>query len=203
MRTAIYARVSTSDQTCEQQLLALREYVIARGWTIQAEYVDVMSGSKSTRPALDKLMDAARQRQVDAIVVWKIDRWGRSMAHFVSSVRELQSLGVRFIATTQGIDTDESSPAGRLMMNMLASFAEFERELIVERTKAGIARARKQGTRSGKAIGRPYLIMDRQRIADLRSEGRSFRQIAVELGVSVGFVHSNASLMAQDVSLRD
>lgn len=177
---AIYARVSTTDQTCEQQLDALRAYVKARGWQIQGEYVETMSGAKDNRPQMMRLMEAARRRDVDCIVVWKMDRWGRSMPHFVMSVHELRALGVRFIAITQGIDTDESSPAGRLMMNMLAAFAEFERELIVERTKAGIDRAK----RAGVHCGPPFRVIDRAKVAALRKDGLSLRKIAGKLGVS-------------------
>src|SRR5690242_4508509 len=119
-RVALYARVSTTDQTCEQQLTDLREYATARGWTVQGEYVDTgVSGSKDTRPAMSKLMDAARRRKVDCIAVWKLDRWGRSMPHFVQSVQELRGLGVGFVAITQGLDTSDDSPTGRLMLNLL------------------------------------------------------------------------------------
>lgn len=177
---AIYARVSTTDQTCEQQLHALRDYVAARAWSIQGEYVDVMTGKLADRPQMNRLMDLARLRKVDCILVWKLDRWGRSMPHFVASVQELRSLGVRFIAITQGIDTDDSNPAGRLMMNMLAAFAEFERELIVERTKAGIDRAK----RAGKHCGRPVAIFHRDKAAAMRADGMSLRAIGAKLGVS-------------------
>src|SRR6516225_5745158 len=120
MRIGLYARVSTTDQNCSQQLRDLREYAAARGWTVQGEYVDNgHSGAKDTRPALNRLMATARARKIDAILTWKIDRWGRSMPHFVASVQELRSLGVRFIAITQGIDTDESNPASKLMLNLL------------------------------------------------------------------------------------
>src|SRR5215470_4923737 len=108
-----------------------------------------------------------RRRQIDAIVCWKIDRWGRSMPHFIASVQELRSLGVRFIAITQGIDTDESNPTSRLILNLLAAFAEFERELIVERTRAGLQRAR----REGRIGGRPRLVVNRTKIAQLSAEG--------------------------------
>ena len=117
MKVGIYARVSTTDQNCSQQLTALREYVAARGWKIEGEYVDNgLSGSKDTRPAMNRLMAAARKRSIDAIVVWKMDRWGRSMPHLIASIQELQNLGVRFIAITQGIDTDQSNPAAKLML---------------------------------------------------------------------------------------
>ena len=184
-RVAIYARVSTTDQTCEQQLTALREYCSARGWPIEGEYVDNgVSGTKAKRPALDRLMEAARRRSIDAIVVWKMDRWGRSMTHFVTSVQELDNLGVRFVAVTQSIDTDKANSQGRLMMNILAAFADFEHELISERTLAGMERARRNGTRSGNTIGRQRKVIDRVEIRRLQAEGKGTREIAAELGVS-------------------
>lgn len=182
MNAAIYARVSTADQTCEQQLAELRRYVAARSWELQGEYVDqAVSGTKANRPAMQRLLSAARARQVDVICVVKIDRWGRSMAHFVSAVQELHSLGVRFIATSQGIDTDESNPTARLMLNMLAAFAEFERELIVERTRAGLDRAR----REGKHLGRPRAVFSLKSAAELRAAGASLAEISRRTGASV------------------
>lgn len=184
MRVAIYARVSTTDQHCEQQLVELREYVARRGWEAQGEYTDHgVSGAKNSRPAMDKLMAAARRRAIDAIVVSKIDRWGRSMPGFVASIQELAALGVRFVAVTQGIDTDgQGSPAPKLMLNLLGAFAEFERELISERTKSGLQRAR----REGKTLGRPAVVFDRRKAEKLREKGASIRTIASELNVSVG-----------------
>jgi Enterobacteriaceae phage serine recombinase len=129
---------------------------------------------------MDRLMTDGRRRAIDAIAVWKIDRWGRSMPHFVSSVQELASLGVRFVAITQGIDTDSSNPASRLMLNLLAAFAEYERELIVERTLAGLQRARSEG-RIG---GRPRKVVSHKKVANLRAEGQTLRQIAATVGVS-------------------
>jgi DNA invertase Pin-like site-specific DNA recombinase len=184
MRLAIYARVSTQDQDCAQQLTALREYAAARQWPVAGEYVDTISGTKDKRPALTRSMADARQRKIDAIAVWKIDRWGRSMPHFVASVQELDSLGVRFIAITQGIDSDTSNPASRLLLNILAAMAEFERELIVERTKVGLQRARK----AGRIGGRPRLVVNRDRVAAMKAEGRSVRDIGQELGISASSV---------------
>jgi DNA invertase Pin-like site-specific DNA recombinase len=183
-KVAIYARVSTTDQNCSQQLTALREYVAARGWTVQGEYVDTLSGSKDNRPAMDRLLKAARKRAVDAIVVWKMDRWGRSMPHFIASIQELQNLGVRFIAITQNIDTDQGSPTSKLMLNLLAAFAEFERELIVERTLAGLARARK----AGRIGGRPRVVVDRTKLEQMDEEGLTTREIGSELGISAASV---------------
>ncbi len=179
-RTAIYARVSTADQTCSQQLAELRSYVAARRWELQGEYVDQASGTKVDRPAMKRLFAAARRRQIDVICVSKMDRWGRSLANFVSTVQELTALGVRFIATSQGIDTDESNPTSRLLLNLLAAFAEFERELIVERTRAGLERARRQG----KQIGRPRRIVDVKAAARLHARGMSMAEISRRLKVS-------------------
>jgi DNA invertase Pin-like site-specific DNA recombinase len=185
MRIGIYARVSTTDQDCSQQLRELRDYAAARKWDVQGEYVDhAVSGKKDSRPAMNELMDAARRRAIDAIVCWKIDRWGRSMPHFVGSVQELGSLGVRFIAVTQGIDTDESNPTSRLMLNLLAAFAEFERELIVERTRAGLQRAR----REGRIGGRPRVVVNRSKVVEMDSDGMTTREIGEELGISAASV---------------
>jgi DNA invertase Pin-like site-specific DNA recombinase len=181
MRIAIYARVSTHDQDCSQQLTALREYAHACGWEIQGEYVDNgISGTKSSRPAMNRLLDAARKQQLDGIAVWKIDRWGRSMPHFVASVQQLRELGVRFIAITQGIDTDESNPAARLMLNLLAAFAEFERELIVERTRAGLKRA----NQAGRFGGRPRRVVNHIELIEMHSQGATLREIGECLGIS-------------------
>src|SRR5579864_2155409 len=152
MKAAIYARVSTQDQNCEMQLKELREYCQRRGWEITSEYVDNgWSGVKARRPELDRLMADARQRRCDVVLVWKLDRWGRSLAHLVQTVQELSGLGVRFVAVTQNIDTDENNPRARLLMHLMAAFAEFERDLIRERVKAGVLNARAKG----KQLGRP------------------------------------------------
>ena len=186
MNTAIYARVSTQDQDCALQLEELRRYVLARGWTIAGEYVDEgVSGAKASRPALDRLMEDARLRRVDAVVATKIDRFSRSTIHLLRQIEALDTAGVRFLAVSQGIDTDKANPTGRLLMQMLAAVAEFERSLIMERTAAGRAKARELGTH----MGRPCLVIDRQRVADLRAAGRSVRAIARELGASVGKIH--------------
>jgi putative DNA-invertase from lambdoid prophage Rac len=185
MRIGLYARVSTTDQDCSQQLRELRDYAAARRWDVEGEYVDhAVSGTKDSRPAMNRLMAAARRRAVDAVVCWKIDRWGRSMPGFVSSVQELRLLGVRFIAVTQGIDTDESNPTARLMLHLLAAFAEFERELIVERTRAGLHRAR----REGRVGGRRPVVVDRNRIARMDEAGLTTRQIGEEIGISASTV---------------
>src|SRR5579864_9468980 len=188
MKTAIYARVSTTDQTNTIQIRELKDYVERRGWELAGIYQDQMSGAKASRPGLDQLMSAARFRRFDAIVVWKLDRFGRSLVHCVSGIQELASLGIRFIATSQGLDTDESNPASKLLMHILAAVAQFERELIRERVSAGISNAKAKGTRSGKAIGRPRRIFNRDEVLRLRQDGLSLAKIAREMNVGVGTV---------------
>jgi DNA invertase Pin-like site-specific DNA recombinase len=147
-RVAVYARVSTTDQTCENQLLELRRYVEARGWTA-TEYVDEgVSGAKDRRPALDALTAAVRTHQVDAVVCWKLDRLGRNLRHLVLLLDEWQTRGIAFITLGEGIDT--STAAGRLVAGVLASSAEFERARVQERVHAGLRRARAQGKRLGR-----------------------------------------------------
>jgi DNA invertase Pin-like site-specific DNA recombinase len=126
-------------------------------------------------------MKDARQRRFDAVIVWKLDRWGRSLAHLVQSVQELSGLGVRFVAVTQNIDTDESNPIARLLMHLMAAFAEFERELIRERVKAGVLNAQAKG----KQLGRPGKVFHRAQAIEMRQQGLSWRAIARELAVPV------------------
>ena len=153
-------------------------------------YQDQVSGAKSSRPGLDRLLQDARNRHLDAVLVLKLDRFGRSLVHCVSTIQELQSLGIRFIATSQGLDTDESNPAAKLLMHILAAVAQFERELIRERVSAGMKAARVRGTRTktGNAIGRPRRVFDRDQIRRLREGGLSFEKIARQTGVGVGTV---------------
>jgi putative DNA-invertase from lambdoid prophage Rac len=185
MKTAIYARVSTTDQNCEMQLRELREYVARRGWETGAEFVDSgFSGSKASRPALDKLMTAAARREFDCVLVYKIDRFGRSVLHLSQQLAALTSYGVRFISVSQGIDTDASNPSSRLMLTILAGVAEFEREIIRERTLSGVRAAKA----NGKTLGRPMRVFRRDEVVRLREEGLSWRAIAKQLGVPVSTV---------------
>jgi DNA invertase Pin-like site-specific DNA recombinase len=183
MRCALYARVSTTDQNCEMQLRELREYIARRDWKIAGEYVDTgFSGAKASRPALDRLMADAAKRKFDCIVVYKIDRFGRSVLHLNQQLAALTSHGVRFIATSQSLDTDEKNPTSRLLLQILASVAEFEREMIRERTLSGIRAARA----NGKTLGRPKRIFRRDELIRLRDEqGLSWRAIAKELKIPV------------------
>jgi DNA invertase Pin-like site-specific DNA recombinase len=181
-RVALYARVSTlSNQDPEMQLSELREYAGRRGWQIIEEYTDQgVSGSKESRPSLNRLMSDAYRRRFDAILVWKIDRFGRSLKHLVNALAELAALGVAFISLRDNLDL--STPSGRLMFQIIGAMAEFERALIQERVRAGLRNARAKGRR----LGRPRVIVDVSRIASLRDQGLSWSQIRSETGVSKG-----------------
>lgn len=182
---AIYARVSTELQSCDLQLRELREYAERRGWQVAGEFVDKgVSGRKVNRPALDKLMVSARLRRFDTVLVWKLDRWGRSVVDSVRSIQELVSLGVRFIAVTQNIDTDENNPMSRFFLHVMSAFAEMEVSLIRERTIAGVRAARA----NGKTLGRPRRVFRRDEAIRLRTEGLSWRAIAKRLEVPVSTV---------------
>jgi DNA invertase Pin-like site-specific DNA recombinase len=177
-RVGIYVRVSTTDQTPENQLVPLRSFAEARGWTV-TEYVDHgVSGIKERRPALDALLSAARTRKIDAVICVKLDRLARSVHHLVTLARELEALGVGLVVLDQQLDT--TTPAGRLLFHVLGAIAEFERDLIRERVIAGLARVRAQGRR----LGRPRRHqVDVARAAVMRSEGRSLRAIARALNL--------------------
>src|SRR5712675_2988301 len=178
MRIGIYARVSTKDQSCELQVRDLRAYCTARGFDLVREYVDVgQSGAKDSRPELNMLMDDARKRQFDAIVVWRFDRFARSTKHLLSALEEFRSLGIQFISYHENIDT--SSPLGQALFTIVAAVAQLERDLIRERVSAGIRNARA----AGKQLGRPVRIVDREQILRLRAEGASVREIAAKVGV--------------------
>jgi DNA invertase Pin-like site-specific DNA recombinase len=173
IRVAIYARVSTADQHCELQLDELRGYVKRREWSVHEEYVDTITGKAASRPALDKLMADARAHRFDAVLCWKIDRFGRSVRNFTEHLQQLDSWGVRFIATTQNIDTNKADPMSRLLMHILSAFSEFEREMIVERVRAGLQAAKARGVQ----LGRRRVVVDRAKIWAMREAGYSLRAI--------------------------
>jgi DNA invertase Pin-like site-specific DNA recombinase len=182
---AIYARVSTEDQRCDLQLDACREFTLNRSWKIYAEYVDTgFSGAKAERPQLLKLMRDARARKFDCIVVWKLDRFGRSVSNFLAHMQDLAQWGVRFIVATQAIDTDQASPTSKLLLHIFAAFAEFERAMIQERVKAGMRAAKNRGVKAGRRPG----IFDRARVVELRNQGYSYLQIQRAMGLSHGTV---------------
>ena len=180
-RVALYARVSTKNhaQDPETQLLALREYVQARGLEVFAEYVDVgISGGKDSRPALNQLMEDARKRRFDAVLVARFDRFARSTRHLVLALEEFNALGVDFISLSESVDT--STPMGKMVYTVIAAVAELERSLIRERVIMGLQRAKAQGKR----IGRPAARLDAGELQRLREEGLSYRAIAKRCGVS-------------------
>ena len=185
MNIAIYARVSTSDQSCQRQLHELREYVAKRRWHVFAEYVDTgFSGAAASRPELDRLLRDARLRKFEGVLVWKLDRWGRSVAHCVRSIQELVSLGIRFLSPTESIDTGTESPMSKFLLHLFAAFAEMERGIIRERVCAGVRAAKANGTR----LGRPKRVFRRDEALRLRAEGRSWRYVARALNLPMSTV---------------
>ena len=184
---ALYARVSTTGQTAENQLLALRAFAIARGWTV-TEFVDHgQSGAKEKRPALDGVLAAARARKVDVVACVKLDRLARSVHHLVAMVRELEALGVDLVVLDQAIDT--TTPTGRLLFHVLAAISEFERDLIRDRVMAGLKRARANGVR----LGPPRVRVDVREAVALLAEGHSLRGVAKTMGIAVATLHRYVS----------
>jgi DNA invertase Pin-like site-specific DNA recombinase len=187
---ALYARVSTLNghQDPEMQLSELREYATRRGLSIHGEYVDQgVSGSKESRPALNRLMSEAQRCRFDAVLVWKIDRFGRSLKHLVNSLANLSAYGISFISLRDNLDL--STPSGRLMFQIIGAMAEFERALIQERVRAGLRNAKAKG----KKIGRPRQEVDSSKILKLRADGLSWRAISERLKLGLGTVYRAVS----------
>lgn len=179
MKVAIYVRVSTEEQNLENQILKLKDFAKTQGFDVHKIYKDIISGAKDSRPALDNMMKDLYKGEFKGVLVWKLDRLGRSIPHLVSLMQTFKKYNITFISMTENIDT--STLQGRLLYNIMSSLAEFERELISERTKLGQERARRQGKR----IGRPKISSyQRRKIAQLREEGLSIRKIAKQMQVS-------------------
>jgi DNA invertase Pin-like site-specific DNA recombinase len=179
MKAAIYIRVSTHDQHPEMQWAELREYCQRRGWELAGEYADAgISGAREKRPELDRLWADAKRRCFDAVVVYRYDRFARSLRQLVNALCEFDALGIQFVSLHENVDT--STPNGRLVFGIFASIAEFERELIRERVRSGVAAARARGKR----LGRPPEKVDTEKIAALRAQGRSWRDVSKECGVA-------------------
>jgi DNA invertase Pin-like site-specific DNA recombinase len=180
VKVGLYARVSRSDesQNPENQLMRLREYASNRGWAVYEEYVDHISGADANRPELDRLMADARGRRFGIVISTKVDRLGRSVSNLYKLISELERRGVKFECTDQDISLD--SATGELLLAILAGVSQFERRLIGDRTKAGIARAKAQGRR----LGRPRAKIDMNMVSELRASGKGIRTTAKELGVS-------------------
>ncbi len=180
-RVALYARVSTTEQSTDSQLLDLRRYVRERGWDIFKEYVDEgISGTKGSRPALNELMNDAKKRRFDVVLVWRFDRFARSTKHLILALEEFKNLGIDFVSYQENIDT--SSPLGSAIFTIISAVAQLERDIIAERVKAGLRRAREKG----KKLGRPRVAVDVTRIAVLRARGHSWAEVSRELGIGKG-----------------
>ena len=178
-RVAIYCRVSTLDQSTDSQLLDLRRYVKERGWNLFKEYCDNgISGTTNSRPALNELMNDVKKRRFDVVLVWRFDRFARSTKHLILALEEFRNLGIDFISYQENIDT--SSPLGSAIFTIISAVAQLERDIIAERVKAGLRRAKE----NGRHIGRPVARVDRDEALSLRKQGLSLRGIGEQLGVS-------------------
>jgi len=178
-RIAIYARVSTQDQDPQMQLRELRAYAKSRAFTVAHEFIDHLSGTTSVRPELSQLWQTARARKIDTVLVWKFDRFARSTKQLIDALEEFRHLGVDFISITEQIDT--GSPMGKAMFTVISAIAEFERSLISERVRSGLAKARAQGKRHGRPKTSPETIKEIKR---LRKQRMTLNKIARQLGVS-------------------
>jgi DNA invertase Pin-like site-specific DNA recombinase len=200
VRAAVYARVSTSNggQDPTMQTRELAEYCQRRGWEVFDCYVDKgVSGKKDSRPQLNRMMQDAHARRFDAVVVWRFDRFARSVSHLLRALETFHALDVQFISLCEQVDT--TTPTGKLVFTVLGAVAEGERNLIVERVRAGLRNARAKGKR----LGRPKVEVDVAQIESLRASGHSWRTIARMLGLSVGTVHAAArTRITQDAQSR-
>jgi DNA invertase Pin-like site-specific DNA recombinase len=180
-KAALYFRVSTSEQTPDAQIYELRDYISSREWVVVGEFVDVASGAVRSRPELDRLMAEMKRGRIDIVVCWAFDRLARSVRHLCEIAEELEARNVDLVSFQQALDT--STPSGRFTFHILAAVAEFERDMIRERVRAGMAAAKAKGRRLGR---RKSPMKQQNQIRRLRVEGKSFREIAAEVGVSVG-----------------
>ena len=190
LRAALYARVSTDRQSTENQLRELRDAAGRLGWEVSGEFIDRgISGAKGRkdRPQLDALLKGVARKDFDVVASWSVDRLGRSLIDLVNMLQELHSTGVDLYLHQQGVNT--TTPAGRALFGMMGVFAEFERGMIQERVRAGMARARAKGTKSGNAIGRPSVSSEvEDRIRKLRADGMGMLKIASQAGCGVSVV---------------
>jgi DNA invertase Pin-like site-specific DNA recombinase len=187
MKAVIYARVSTTDQTTANQTLELERVAKRNDWTVEAVFEDTISGAKTKRPALDRLLKGVIRKEFDVVMVWDVSRLGRSLTHLVRLLENFHAKGVNLYFHTQAIDT--TTPAGTALFQMMGVFSQWERSMIQERVKAGLARARAQGKRLGRPTVPPITV---RKIQNLRASGLSLRAISKRTGVSVGKVHAVA-----------
>ena len=190
---AVYIRVSTEGQRTDSQEHELKRYCRQRGWKDLAVYTDKLSGAKTSRPQLDQMMQDMRAGKIERLIVYKLDRLGRSLTHLALILDEMNRLKIPLIASSQGIDTSADSPAGRLQLGVLMAVAEFERGIIKERVNAGLAAARQRGVQ----LGRPTTIDGRAaEVRKLKKRGLGLRTIARELRMAPSSVHKALSLSA-------
>jgi len=193
LRAGLYARVSTNDQqTLPMQSRAMREYAARRGWTIAVHVREVGSGA-SRREARERLLEAARRREIDVVLVWRLDRWGRSVTDLLTTLQELEHLGVGFVSLTEALDL--TTPAGRAMAGLLAVFAEFEKEILRERTRAGLAQARLNGKRLGRQVTAGLHAAE---IRKLHGDGISKSEIARRVQIGRTSVDGSGDPMQQE-----
>jgi DNA invertase Pin-like site-specific DNA recombinase len=208
LRACAYLRVSTASKTTRAngstfdqdpavQERPLRDLIAQRGWTLCRVYADRASGLKERRPGLDALLADARRGAFDVVVVWRFDRFARSVKQLVVALEEFRILGIDFVSHQEALDT--STPMGKATFTIIAAMAELERSVIQERVAAGLEYARECGTRSGKAIGRPKAVFHREQVSELRAAGLPWREIARRLGVGVGTVRRVAGAATESM----
>ena len=186
-RAFCYTRVSTDQQNTKAQEAELKHYVQRRGWVLKNIYTDKISGMKDMRPGLNGLMADCRKGIVDVVVVWKFDRFGRSLRHLVTALAEFESLGIDFVSATEGVDT--TSPAGELVFQIFGAIAQFERSLIVERVRAGLAQAKRDGKHLGRPAKRKLTVSEINTIRSERSRGVTLRALSKRFGATLWSVH--------------
>jgi len=197
-RCAIYARVSTNDQSVDMQTRDLRKSADGRGFEVVKEYTDEgQSGAKNSRPALDRMLADAKAGKFEIILVWRLDRLGRSLAHLLRLLEDFKSWNVELVSFSEGLDFTTSS--GRLFYQLLGAFAEFERETIRERVRSGMRNAKARGVR----LGRRVVAVDIPEVRRLRAEGKSYQSISRTLGLSASTVYNNSRRCSQSGSKRN
>jgi DNA invertase Pin-like site-specific DNA recombinase len=189
-RVGVYVRVSTQDQSTKAQENELKEFARNRGWEVTHVYSDTISGTTKSRPGLDQLMADCRKRRVDAVLVWKFDRFARSLRHLVTALEEFKALGIHFISATEGIDT--TVPSGEMVFQIFGAIAQFERTLICERVKAGLTEAKRKGTRLGRPPIKKLTDIDVAKIRAARKKGITLRTLSKQFGASLWAVYQAA-----------
>lgn len=186
-RVAVYVRVSTADQSTRAQEYELQRFAKNRGWSVTRIYSDKKSGAINSRPALDELMADCRKRKVDAVLVWKFDRFARSLRHLVTALEEFKRLGIDFVSATEGIDT--TVPSGELVFQIFGAIAQFERTLISERVKAGLAHAIRNGKRVGRPAKKKLSETEIRKIQAARRRGVTLKKLSTQFGASMWAVY--------------